>query len=222
MPFSLPRLLTTLLTATSLALLAPAPAKAAADTNYVLRFGDTLNMRVLENEKLETKDLPVRPDGRISLPLVGEIQASGLTIPQLQQAITKAYAKYYVEPHVVIYVSHFRPLAISVVGLVNKPDTFKIEEPVRLLQAIGLAGGVERERGDLHHVLVVRPSGEHQMIDLQDVMEGKAADNVMLYDGDTVRVFEINGPDWYRILPVAASTVSLLSSIVVILVQFRR
>jgi polysaccharide export outer membrane protein len=222
----MPRFLTALLTATSLAFLAPAPALAAdappapvQTQNYVLRFGDTLNLRVLENEKLETKDLPVRPDGRISLPLVGEIQAGGLTIPQLQLAITKAYNKYFVEPHVVVYISHFRPLAISVVGLVNKPDTFKVEEPIRLLQAIGLAGGVNHERGDLHKVLVTRTNGEHMMIDLQDVMEGKVSDNIMLYDGDTVRVFEVAGPDWYRVLPVAASTASLLSSILIILIQ---
>ncbi|MDB5098234.1 MAG: Polysaccharide export protein [Cyanobacteria bacterium RYN_339] len=227
MPTLLPRLLTGLLTAASLALLAPAPAVAAegaqpTSQNYVLRFGDTLNLRVLENDKLETKDLPVRPDGRISLPLVGEVQAAGLTVPQLQVAITKAYTKYYVDPHVVAYISHFRPLSISVIGLVNRPDTFKIEEPVRLLQAIGLAGGINHERGDIHHVLVVRAGGEHQDIDLQDVMEGKVADNIMLYDGDTVRVFEVSGPDWYRVLPVAASSASLLSSILVILLQIER
>ena len=62
-------------------------------------------------------------------------------------------------------------------------------------------------------------SGEHQDIDLMEVMEGKVADNVMLYDGDTVRVFEVSGPDWYRVLPVAASTASLLSSILIILLQ---
>ena len=225
MPTSLPRLLATCLTVASMAMLAPraaladVPPAAVVDQKYVLRFGDTLNLRVLENDKLETRDLPVRPDGRISLPLVGELQAGGLTVPQLQGVITKAYTKYYVDPHVVVYISHFRPISISVVGLVNKPDTFKVEEPIRLLQAIGLAGGVNHERGDMHHLLVVRPSGEHQDIDLMEVMEGKVADNVMLYDGDTVRVFEVSGPDWYRVLPVAASTASLLSSILIILLQ---
>lgn len=236
MPATLPRpvkLLATTLLATSMLLVSSPAVRAqetppvatasnpAYDQQYVLRFGDALNMRIIENEKLEIKEQPIRPDGRISLPLVGEVQAGGLTLPQLQQRVTKLYAKFFVEPHVIINVAKFRPLSISVVGLVNKPDTFEIHEPIHLLQAIGLAGGVERMRGDIHRVLVVRPNGTHKLIDLQDVMEGKAEDNVLLYDGDTVRVFEIGGPDWYQILPTVANSLSILTSIVVILINIR-
>lgn len=238
MPVSLPRPLVRLTAAFLVAALgflaAPplpafaqdAPAKASASAansrDYVLRFGDSLNVFVLENENLEVDEEPIRPDGRISLPLIGELQASGLTIPQLHDRITKAYVKYFVEPHVVVNVAHFRQLSVSVVGLVTHPNTFPIPEPIHLLQAIGLAGGVTPERGDLHRVLVVRPSGEHQMIDLQAVMEGKAEDNVMLYDGDTVRVFEVDGPDWYRVLPTVANSLSILTSIVVILINLKK
>jgi polysaccharide export outer membrane protein len=230
MPLSLPRLtrrLTTALVSSSLLLLTNPPALAQSspgavvDQQYVLRFGDTLNMRVIENEKLEIKDQPIRPDGRVSLPLIGEIQAGGLTLPQLQDRVGKAYAKFFVEPHVIINVAKFRPLAISVVGLVNKPDTFKVDQPMRLLQMIGLAGGVERLRGDLHNVLIARLTGEHQVVDLQAVMEGKVEDNVMLYDGDTVRVLEVSGPDWYLILPTIASSLSIATSIILIIINTR-
>ena len=236
MPTSLPRpfkSLTTVLLAASL-LVANSPAVLAQeqptvgaaapvmDKQYVLRFGDTLNLRVVENEKLEIKDQPIRPDGRISLPLIGEVDAGGLTLPQLTQRVTKAYSKYYVEPHIIVNVAKFRPLAISVIGLVNKPDTFKVDEPVHLLQAIGLAGGIDRMRGDVHRILIARTNGTHKFVDLQDVMEGKIEDNVLLYDGDTVRVFEIGGPDWYLILPTVANSLSILTSIVVILLNLPR
>jgi polysaccharide export outer membrane protein len=230
MPSSMPRLYQAaasclvavgLLLLSSPPVLAQAPGSPIVDHQYVLRFGDTLNMRVVENEKLEIKDQPIRPDGRVSLPLVGEIQAGGLTLPQLQERVSKAYSKYFVDPHVVINVEKFRPLAISVVGLVNKPDTFRVDQPMHLLQMIGLAGGVERLRGDLHNVLIARLSGEHQVVDLQAVMEGKVEDNVMLYDGDTVRVLEISGPDWYLILPTIASSLSIATSIILIIINTR-
>ncbi len=210
----------TLMVALPLPAVAQAPATQAAasfDKQYVLRFGDSLNMHVVENEKLEVEEQPIRPDGRISLPLIGEMLAGGQTLPQLQERITKAYTRFFVDPHVVVNVAKFRPLRISVLGLVRSADTFEVPEPIHLLQAIAHAGGFDRERADLHRVLVLRAGGEARMIDAVAVLEGKVEDNVVLYDGDTVRVFEVDGPDWYRILPPLASSLSILGTAIVVI-----
>lgn len=202
----------------------PAVAQAAApaavvDKQYVLRFGDTLNLKVVENEKLEILNQPIRPDGRVSLPMIGEVQAGGLTLPQLTERITKAYGRFFVDPHVVINVAQFRPLDITILGLVHKPGTYQVKEPVRLLQAIALGGGFDTQRSDLRNVMVVKANGDVRRIDVVAVLEGKVEDNVVINDGDTIRVNEVSSPDWYRILPPLASALSIASTIVILLTR---
>lgn len=204
------------------ALAASASAPARADSQYVLRYGDTVNLKVVENEKLTLQDQPIRPDGRVSFPLVGEVVAGGLTLPQLTERVTQAYGRFFVDPHVVINVEKFRPLTINVVGLVQKPGTYEIKEPVRLLQAIALGGGYEVTRADLRDVLVLRASGEVRHVNLANALAGKAEDNVLLLDGDTVRVSEVDGPDWYRLLPPVSAVLNIAATILLIVVQVQR
>ena len=143
----------------------------------------------------------------------------GLTVPQLSERVTKAFTRFFVEPKVVINVAQFRPLRISVLGMVGKPGTYPLTEPMRLVPAIALAGGLDQQRASLSNVLVLRANGERQTINLAEVFEGKVDDNVMLYDGDTVRVEEVFGPDWYRVLPPLASSLSILSTIIILLTR---
>ena len=198
----------------ALAQQAPAAAAPVSVAQYTLRFGDAINMRVVGNEQLLIEKQPIRPDGRISLPLIGEVQAGGLTVPQFQDRVRQAFQKYIVDPQVVINVAEFRPLQISVMGFVRTPNTFVVKEPIRLIQAIALAGGADQRRGDLTRVLVLRPSGERTMVDVIAVLEGRIDQNLMLFDGDTVRVEEVYGPDWLAILgPVStiAATIAALA-----------
>ena len=183
------------------------------DKQYVLRFGDALNLRVVENEKLQMDAQPIRPDGRISMPLVGEIQAGGLTLPQLSERVGKAYSKFFVDPHVVINVARFRPLDINVVGMVNKPGTFQVPTSVRLLHAIALGGCFHQERADLTSVLVLPQNGTIQRIDVNQIMDGKIDQNVLINDGDTVRVAEVGTPDWKALLPPIGQVASLLATL---------
>jgi protein involved in polysaccharide export with SLBB domain len=104
-------------------------------------------------------------------------------------------------------------------GLVRKPDTFTVPEPIRLMQALALAGGPDPERANLSNVLVLRANGDRQIIDVNAVLDGKTDDNVFLYDGDTVKISEVFGPDWYRILPPLASALSIASTIIVLLTR---
>jgi polysaccharide export outer membrane protein len=200
--------------------LAPIPVHAnpVQDSQYVLRYGDTVNLKVVENEKLELRNQPIRPDGRINFPLIGEVQAGGLTLPQLTERVTKAYNKFFVDPHVVINVETFRPLSINVVGLLNRPGTYAIKEPVRLLQAIALAGGYD-PRAELGDVLVLRANGASQQIDVRAVLAGNIENNLWIYDGDTIRVNEVSTPDLYRLLPPLAAALSITSTIIILVLR---
>jgi polysaccharide export outer membrane protein len=211
--------------AAAIALASPPPPAAAAataakaDSQYTLRYGDTVNLKVVENEKLTLQDQPIRPDGRVSFPLIGEVQAGGLTLPQLTERVTQAYGRFFVDPHVVINVEKFRPLTINVVGFVNRPGIYEIKEPVRLLQAIALGGGYDLQRAELKDVLVLRASGEVRHVDLAAALAGRTDENPWLQDGDTVRLAEVASPDWFRLLPPLASALSIASTIVLIIVQ---
>jgi polysaccharide export outer membrane protein len=189
--------------------------------NYVLAYGDSLNVAVIGNEQLKVEQQPVRPDGKISLPLLGEIRAGGLTVTQLTDQVTKAYTKFFVDPKIVVSVAKFRPLQIAVLGKVNKPGTFPVVEPTRLLPALALAGGLD-DRANPNDVLVLRANGDRQTISLNDLLSGHTEENVMLFDGDSVTVAEVLGPDWYRILPPIASSLSILSTIIILLVNTTR
>ena len=190
----------------------------AAPRSYVLDYGDALNVQVVGNEQLAIKEQPVRPDGRISLPLIGEVQAGGLTVQQLSDRITKAYTKFFVDPKIVVNVAKFRALQVSVIGKVNRPGTFPVPEPVKLLPALALAGGLD-DRANPTNVLVLRANGERQVINMLDLYAGRMEDNVMLFDGDTVSVEETASPDWYRLLPPIASSLSILSTIIILLTR---
>lgn len=196
--------------------IASMPAAAAANPNaYVLRYGDSLSLAVLENEKLRVESQPLRPDGRISFPLVGEVLAGGLTVPQLQVKLTSLYARYYTDPHVVVNVSAFRRMRVAMMGHVRTPRTLEVFEPVRLLDALAQAGGPDR-RAQLHRIIIIRARGQVEEVDLTKVLGGESSGNVFLYDGDTIQVEQEFGPDWFGILPTLVTVFAVVSNIVIV------
>lgn len=204
--------------APSMAQAQPTPGTPVQIKSYVLGYGDSLNVVVVGNEQLKIEEQPIRPDGRISLPLIGEVRAGGLTVVQLTDSVTKSYTKFFVDPKIVVNVAKFRPLQVSVLGKVGKPGTFPVAEPIRLLPAIAMAGGLE-DRANPGDVVVLRANGDRQMIDLNEVFAGKIQDNVVLFDGDSVTVGETHSPDWYRLLPPIASSLSIMSTIIILLIN---
>jgi polysaccharide export outer membrane protein len=206
--------------ASLLALGAPGVARAAeAPATYTLRHGDAVTIRIVGNDGLETLAQPIRPDGRITMPLVGEVAAGGATVTELQRRLEKAYVRIVRDPRVVVTVATFRPLRVNVIGLVNKPGTYQVPEPVKLLEALALAGGLDRDRAVRDAVIVLRADGSRSTVDLTKVLAGAAADDVVLRDGDTVQVDEVAGPDLYRIMPVTAAGLSMLASILVLVLR---
>jgi len=108
---------------------------------YLLGPEDTLEISVWKEHDL-TKQLVVRPDGKITYPLIGEVQAAGRTVKQLQEEILKRLEKYVTEAHVTVILLKAQNYKIYVTGKVNKPGDFVIGKPVNVMQAISMAGGL--------------------------------------------------------------------------------
>src|SRR4030042_2476440 len=102
---------------------------------------DAIEISVWKEPEL-TKQLVVRPDGKITYPLIGEVQAAGRTVKQLQEEILKRLEKYVTDAHVTVILLKAQNYKIYVTGKVNKPGDFVIGKPVNVLQAISMAGGL--------------------------------------------------------------------------------
>src|SRR5689334_14088722 len=111
-----------------------------SDAEYRLGPDDVIDVFVWKEPELSTS-VTVRPDGRISLPLAGEMQATGKTALELQQDVATKLGKFVVQPVVNVMVKQVNSLKISVLGEVRKPDMYKIKNRVTVLDAIAMAGG---------------------------------------------------------------------------------
>ena len=159
---------------------------------YILDVSDVIEVVVWRNEDL-SRILKIRPDGRISLPLAGEIKASGLTPQQLSDVIAATLErKYMLNPQVTVIVQKVDSKSILVLGHVNKPGQFNISEKITALQAIARAGG-NSQFAHMESVLVVRNAYAMKPaiynIDLQSALnKGNFRNDMLLQPGDIVYV----------------------------------
>lgn len=171
---------------------APSQTPAAADVpaDYVIGAEDVLGV-VFWREPEISGDVTVRPDGRITLPVIGEVQAQGLRPEELQQQVATAAAKYLTDPNVAVVVRTINSRRIFVTGRVTSPGAHMLKGPLNVLQAIALAGGIT-EYADARRILVLRNSqgrAEQLQFNYKDVLRGKNLhQNIQLKPGDTVLV----------------------------------
>lgn len=184
------------------ALTIAAPALAASQ-DYHLAYGDSLNVTVVGQPTLSVSNEPIRPDGQIDLPLVQELRVEGETVPQLTQALVQAYKPYLAEPQIVVSVAQFRPLRVTLLGQVNRPGTSDFQSAPTIFEAIAAAGGLT-ERAARDSIKVRTPDGQVTVYNLDTLLtNGEAPPTISA--GSVVEVGEVWMPDFYRILPVAAS-----------------
>lgn len=157
-------------------------------TAYRLGPGDVLEVSVWGFPDL-TRTVAVRPDGRISLPLVGEVDASGRTAEELRRELTRRFALYVRNPQVAVLVREFRRVRISVVGQVSRPGVFELLPPVRVLDALSSAGGL-LEGADRRAARLLRADGTMLNLDLERAEQGDPAHNPVLQTGDVLVVPE--------------------------------
>lgn len=112
----------------------------AVPTDYVIGAEDVLQVTVWKNDTL-SRAVPVRPDGKISLPLLHDIQAAGLTAMQLRDKIAVALAEFMPNPEVSVIVTDVRSYKVSVLGEVNRPGVMQLKSDTSILEALAMAGG---------------------------------------------------------------------------------
>ena len=119
----------------------PPAAAVAATADYRLSAGDKLRIEVYKDTQL-SQSLQIRPDGKITLPLVGDIAAAGRTSVELRDAIAGALEEYIAKPVVTVIVTETTPLVVYVTGEVNKPGALPLANgQMSIIQAIAMAGG---------------------------------------------------------------------------------
>ncbi len=164
---------------------------APVSENYKIGAGDVLNIHVWKEPEL-SRTVPVRPDGKISMPLIGEVVAEGATVQDLQTKINTAYRSYVNTPEVTVIVQEARSQRFNVVGQVQKPGSFVISQPTTVLDAIALVGGF-RDFAKTKKIYVLRPNGsgtpQRIAFNYNKVVKGEdPQQNITLQPGDTVVV----------------------------------
>jgi polysaccharide biosynthesis/export protein len=170
---------------------AAAATVATPDQNtYLLGPEDAIEISVWKEPDL-TKQLVVRPDGKITYPLIGEVQASGRTVKQLQEEILKRLEKYVTDAHVTVILLKAQNYKIYVTGKVNKPGDFMVGKPVNVMQALSMAGGLTpfASPGSIMVLRTVSGKEEVYPFNYKDVARGSMLEqNRMLLPGDVVVV----------------------------------
>lgn len=165
-------------------------APAVVPGDYVIGADDALSI-VFWRDKDMSADVVVRPDGKISLPLLNEMQAAGYTPEQLRGKLVEAASKYVEEPNATVVVKEIRSRKVFITGNVAKPSSYPLIGEMNVLQLIAQAGGL-LEYADSKNIVVMRTENgkqQHFTVNYNDVIKRKnVAQNISLKPGDTVVV----------------------------------
>jgi polysaccharide export outer membrane protein len=169
----------------------PKSATGVRPESYVIGAEDTISVYVWKEPDM-SKSVPVRPDGMISLPLVGEVKAAGYTPVQLQDVLADRMKKYVSDPQVTVVVEKIASLSFNIVGEVNHPGYFPLTRRMTVLDAIALAGGF-RDFAKMTKVYVLRTAanGSQQRLpfNYKQVIKGQnPQQNIELQPRDTIVV----------------------------------
>jgi polysaccharide biosynthesis/export protein len=157
-------------------------------SGYTIGAEDILDVTVWNNTGI-SRTVPVRPDGKISLPLVDDVQAAGLTPRQLKADLTRRLGKYIASPEVSVVVREIHSLKVAVIGEVRKPGRFDLKSRTSVLDAIALAGGFNdfARRSKMAIVRVEGSTVTRIPCDYDKVVSGRL-DAFFLRPGDTLIV----------------------------------
>jgi polysaccharide export outer membrane protein len=155
---------------------------------YRIGSEDILRVSFWKNPKLPTYNVTVRPDGKISLPLINEIHAADLTPMELSDVITKKLDKYLEDPHVTVAVTRINAKKISIVGNVHRPGSYPLLRDMTVLQALSLAGGFTTLASPRNMKLI---SGTGTRQNIREINYYKMIEDIdlgsyMLKPGDTI------------------------------------
>jgi len=133
---------------------------------YLLGYGDVIDIALLHNEKYNRNHIKIRPDGLISYPYVGEIEAGGRTIEELDSVITSGFSEIIKRPDISIIIREFKPMNIYVLGEVEAPGAYETTKLNTLLDALSIAGGMT-EKAKRNGVIIIRKTGPDHIVGIQ-------------------------------------------------------
>jgi len=159
-------------------------------SDYVIGVSDVLTLSVWREDQLQVT-VPVRPDGRIVVPLLGEIEVVGRTPMEVQADLTRGYEGFVTAPAVSLVVTEINSRKVYVLGEVKEPGVFDILRPIKLLQVLAMAGGFT-DFAKKDEVVVIREGTEGDLrfeFSVKAITTGRSPEgNILLFPGDTIYV----------------------------------
>lgn len=161
---------------------------------YAIGIGDVIEISVWKSPELSVS-VPVRPDGRVSVPLLGDVQAAGMTPLALKEELTRSFRKYVTAPEVSVVIKEINSRKVFVTGEVKAPGAFDLQPRTKLMQVLAMAGGLTPYAKGRVIVLRDNREGKEQdgnpdrryEIDIGSIISGKRPqDNIVLLPGDTL------------------------------------
>jgi len=179
-------------------------------SEYIMCPGDQLDIMVIGNEDINTaaqsgSKYIVRPDGKLSYPLIGEIDTTGLTISQFSKMLQDKLTEYLVQPQVTVNITQLGTTRVYVLGEVKKPGLYELVKSHNVLDAIGIAEGYTKDAAKKKVFLIHKNhKGEPIKINLNDLLKkGDTSQNNSLYEGDLLYLTSNGRIDFARdILPI--------------------
>ena len=177
--------------------LAPRSAIVARDPNstdmakqYLIGPEDVLDVQVWKNCPDLCRTMPVRPDGKVSMPLVNDVQAAGLTPMELRRHLTESLSEFIPDPEVSVIIREVHNFKVAVVGAVKVPGDYELKSPATVLELIARAQGLT-EFANRDRVVVLRQNGDTTTripFNYRKVAEGHDQDNFYVRAGDVIVV----------------------------------
>ncbi len=166
-------------------------ANAAPGSDFIIGLEDVLSINVWKDPELSIKDVVVRPDGKISMPLAGDILADGFSVKQLQDSIANKLKDYITAPVVTVTVTRIVSKSVSVVGQVSKPGVYPIGSPTTVMEMLARAGGLTLDAKPKKIKIIRKNQGKSITLpfNYNDMINGKdLKQNIILNNGDIVVV----------------------------------
>jgi polysaccharide export outer membrane protein len=165
-------------------------AVSTSNDSYIIGPGDILSVNVWREPEL-SKQVSVRLDGKMSLPLVNEIEAAGLTCAELRNKLTKKYGDYVDVPEVAVTLVESHSKKIYLLGNINQPGEYLLQKNMTVVQAISLAGGLGEwaDASDIKLIRKIKGTQKTFRVDYDAIVSGKdLSQNVQLEPDDTIFV----------------------------------
>ncbi len=169
----------------------PASIAGAVPTGYIIGPDDVLGVLFWRDKDMSVEQTVVRPDGMVTLPLLNDVKAAGLSPDQFREAIMKAASQYIEDPNVTVVVKQINSRKVYVTGAVIKPGSFSLTTPTTVMQALAMAGGLSEfaKKEDVAVIRITDGKTQRLRFNYSDVLKGKKLEqNIELKPGDTVVV----------------------------------